>query len=200
MKQFSILLVLMLCVLSLNAQPVAIGSVAPGFSLKNVDGTTVSLSDYAKEKGVMVIFSCNPCPYALAYEDRIISLHNEFAPQGVPVVLINSNDPVQQPADSFEEMKKRAAEKNYPFPYLVDEGQHVYPAYGATRTPELFLLKNEGDGKFVVAYSGTVDDNYKDAAAVKMPYAANAIRAILAGKTPDPATTVAVGCGIKAKK
>lgn len=200
MKQFSTLLVLMLCVISLNAQPLAIGSVAPGFSLKNIDGTTVSLSDYANEKGVMVIFSCNPCPYAQAYEDRIIALHNEYASKGVPVVVINSNDPVQSTADSFEEMKKRAAEKNFPFPYLVDEGQKVYPAYGATRTPELFLLKNEGGGKFVVVYTGTVDDNYQDAAAVTVPYAANAISALLAGNTPDPATTVAIGCGIKAKK
>ena len=200
MKQFSILLVLLLGALSMNAQPIAVGSVAPGFSLKNIDGTTVSLSDYANEKGVMVIFSCNPCPYVIAYEDRMIALHNEFAPQGVPVVLINPNDPVQQPADSFEEMSKRATDKGYPFPYLVDEGQKAYPAYGATRTPEIFLLKNEGEGRFVVVYTGTVDDNYQDAAAVTIPYAANAVRALLANNSPDPATTVAIGCGIKAKK
>ena len=200
MKQFSVLLlVLWLGAWSMNAQPIAIGSVAPDFSLKNIDGKTVSLSDYDGDKGVMVIFSCNPCPYVQAYEDRIIALHKEFAPQGIPVVLINPNDAVQQPADSFEEMKKRAAEKNYPFPYLVDEGQKIYPAYGATRTPEIFLLKNEGSGRFVVAYTGTVDDNYKDAAAVTAPYAANAARALLSGSAPDPAATVAIGCGIKAK-
>ncbi|WP_298645992.1 thioredoxin family protein [uncultured Proteiniphilum sp.] len=199
MKQFLILSVLVWSVLSLNAQPIAVGSVAPDFSLKNIDGTTVSLSDYSNEKGVMVIFSCNPCPYVQAYEDRMIALHNEFAPQGVPVVFINPNDPVQQPADSFEEMQKRAGEKGYPFPYLADEEQQVYPAYGATRTPEIFLLKNEGNGRFVVVYTGTVDDNYQDAAAVTVPYAANAVRTLLAGNTPDPATTVAVGCGIKAK-
>lgn len=199
MKQFLILSVLTLSALLLNAQPIAVGSVAPGFSLKNIDGTTVSLSDYANEKGIMVIFSCNPCPYVQAYEDRMIALHNEFAPQGVPVVYINPNDPVQSPADSFEEMKKRAAEKNFPFPYLVDEGQQVYPAYGATRTPEIFLLKNEGNGRFVVVYTGTVDDNYQDPAAVTAPYAANAVRALLAGNNPDPATTVAIGCTIKPK-
>lgn len=200
MKKKSILLILTLGVLSMQAQPLAIGSAAPDFSLKNIDGTTVSLSDYENEKGVMVIFSCNPCPYVQAYEDRMIALHNEFASQGVPVVLINPNDAVQQPADSFEEMKKRAAEKNYPFPYLLDEAQEIYPAYGATHTPEIFLLKNEGDGRFVVVYTGTVDDNYQDAAAVTVPYAANAVRALLAGGVPDPATTVAIGCGIKAKK
>lgn len=200
MKQCSILLVLIVSALSMNAQPIAVGSGAPDFSLKNIDGTTVSLSDYVNEKGVMVIFSCNPCPYVKAYEDRMIALHNEFAPQGVPVVYINANDPMQSPADSPKEMKKRAEDKNFPFPYLVDEGQKVYPAYGATRTPELFLLKNEGDGRFVVVYTGTVDDNYRDVAAVTVPYAANAVRALLAGNTPDPATTVAIGCGIKAKK
>ncbi|HBT85227.1 MAG TPA: thioredoxin family protein [Porphyromonadaceae bacterium] len=184
--------------LSMSAQPISVGSQAPNFSLKNVDGATVSLSDYASEKGVMVIFSCNPCPYVKAYEDRMIALHNEFAPQGYPVVFINPNDDVQQPEDSMDKMRERASEKNYPFPYLKDEDQQVYQAYGATRTPEIFLLKNEG-GSFVVAYTGTVDDNYKDALAVEEAYASNAVKALLAGKNPDPATTVAIGCGIKKK-
>lgn len=199
-KQCLLFLILTLGALSLSAQPIAVGSIAPDFSLKNIDGTTVSLSDYENEKGVMVIFSCNPCPYVIAYEDRMIALHNEFAPQGFPVVFINPNDPIQQPADDVERMRERAQEKGYPFPYLVDEGQHIYPAYGATRTPEVFLLENNGDGTFVVRYTGTVDDNYQDAAAVQVPYAANAVRALLAGEEPNPATTVAIGCGIKPKE
>lgn len=199
-KQSLLFLILTLGALSLSAQPIAVGSIAPDFSLKNIDGTTVSLSDYENEKGVMVIFSCNPCPYVIAYEDRMIALHNEFAPQGFPVVFINPNDPIQQPADDVERMRERAQEKGYPFPYLVDEGQHIYPAYGATRTPEVFLLENNGDGTFVVRYTGTVDDNYQDAAAVQVPYAANAVRALLAGEEPNPATTVAIGCGIKPKE
>lgn len=186
--------------LVLQAQPIAVGSKAPAFSLKNIDGTNVSLADYAGEKGVFVIFSCNPCPYVKAYEDRMIRLHQEFAPLGYPVVLINPNDPVQQPDDSFEKMKQRAAEKNYPFPYLQDIEQTVYPAYGATRTPEVFLLKNDGDGNFTVAYTGTIDDNYQDEAAVEEKFAANAVQALMAGKQPDPATTRAIGCGIKVKK
>ncbi len=199
-KHFLLFTALIIGALSLSAQPIAVGSVAPDFSLPNIDGTTVSLSDYENEKGVIVIFSCNPCPYVIAYEDRMIALHNEFAPQGYPVVFINPNDPVQQPADAVEKMRERAEAKEYPFPYLVDEGQHVYPAYGATRTPEVFLLKNNGDGNFVVTYTGTVDDNYKDAAAVQVPYVANAVQALLAGNNPDPATTVAIGCGIKPKQ
>ena len=199
-KNFLLFTVLMISALMLKAQPIAVGSAAPDFSLKNIDGTTVSLSDYTNEKGVMVIFSCNPCPYVIAYEDRMIALHNEFAPQGYPVVFINPNDPVQQPADAVDRMRERAEAKGYPFPYLVDEGQHVYPAYGATRTPEIFLLKNNGGGNFTVAYTGTVDDNYKDESAVQVPYAANAVRALLAGNNPDLANTVAIGCGIKPKK
>ena len=199
-KQFLFFTLLTISALALNAQPIAVGSTAPDFSLTNIDGTTVSLSDYAQEKGVIVIFSCNPCPYVIAYEDRLIELHNEFAPQGYPVVLINPNNPEKQPADAVEKMRERAEAKSYPFPYLVDEGQRVYPAYGASRTPEIFLLKNNGNGNFTVAYTGTVDDNYKDAAAVTVPYAANAVRALLAGNNPDPATTVAIGCGIVPKE
>lgn len=197
-KEYFTLIALVLITLSMSAQPISVGSQAPNFSLKNVDGATVSLSDYASEKGVMVIFSCNPCPYVKAYEDRMIALHNEFAPQGYPVVFINPNDDVQQPEDSMDKMRERASEKNYPFPYLKDEDQQVYQTYGATRTPEIFLLKNEG-GSFIVAYTGTVDDNYKDALAVEEAYASNAVKALLAGKNPDPATTVAIGCGIKKK-
>ena len=200
LKNLFILLTLVFSSLSLNAQPIDVGSEAPGFALKNVDGNTVSLSDYSNENGVIVIFSCNPCPYVIAYEDRMIELHNEFAPQGYPVVFINPNDPITQPADSFEKMKERATAKNYPFPYLVDDDQKIYPAYGATRTPEVILKKNDGDGNFIVMYTGTIDDNYKDASQVSEQYAANAVRALIAGNNPDPATTVAIGCSIKPKQ
>lgn len=199
-RMFFILSVFVLGAVALNAQPIAVGETAPSFSLKNIDGSTVALSDYTNEKGVFVIFSCNPCPYVQAYEERMIRLHQEFAPQGIPVVLINPNDPVAQPADSFDEMKKRAAEKKYPFPYIADEGQLIYPAYGASRTPEVFLLKNRGDGSFVVTYTGTIDDNYQDESAVEEHFAANAARSLLEGKDPDPATTKAIGCGIKARE
>ena len=185
--------------ITLSAQPISVGSVAPDFSLKNIDGSTISLSDYSDEKGVMVIFSCNPCPYVIAYEDRIIDLHNKYASQGIPLVLINPNDTEKQPVDSMGEMRVRAEEKNYPFPYLKDSDQSVYKAYGASRTPEIFLLKNSGDGNFKVFYTGTVDDNYKDASEVKVAYASNAMEALLQGETSDPASTVAIGCSIVAK-
>jgi peroxiredoxin len=176
-----------------------IGDVARGFSLKNVDGKTVSLDDFKSEKGAIVIFTCNHCPYSVAYEDRIIALHNEFAPKGFPVVAINPNDPVRQPEDSFENMKIRAKEKNFPFVYLADETQEITKAYGATRTPHVFLLKNDG-GKMVVSYIGAIDENTQDAAAVEEPYVADAIHALLKGEVPKVASTKAIGCTIKWKK
>lgn len=199
MNRLLLFTVFALSAITLSAQPISVGSVAPDFSLKNIDGSTISLSDYSNEKGVMVIFSCNPCPYVIAYEDRIIDLHNEYATQGFPLVLINPNDEEKQPVDSMDEMKVRAEEKNYPFPYLKDVDQSVYKAYGATRTPEIFLLKNNGNGNFVVAYTGTVDDNYKDASAVNVSYASDAVKALLQGESPNPASTVAIGCSIVAK-
>lgn len=200
MKKQLLTLSLILFSLTLFAeQPLKIGEKAPGFSLKGVDGKTVSLSDYNNEKGVILIFTCNTCPYVVAYQDRMIGLHNKFAPLGYPVVTINPNDPSLSKGDSFEEMVKRAKEKEFPFPYLFDEQQTVFPAYGATRTPEVFVLKKTGDD-FVVAYTGTIDDNSNDESAVEEKYLDNAVSALLAGNTPDPATTKAIGCGIKVKK
>ena len=182
-----------------EAQSIKPGEKAPAFSLKGVDGKTVSLSDYNKEKGVILIFSCNTCPYVVAYEDRIIELHNKFAPKGFPVVAINSNNPELSKGDSFEEMKKKARDKSFTFPYLFDEKQDIFPKYGATRTPEVFLLKNTGNG-FEVVYTGTIDDNYKSAGEAKEKYVENAVKAVLKGISPEIPVTKAIGCGIKVKK
>jgi peroxiredoxin len=172
-----------------------IGDTAPDFSLKNVDGSMVSLADYEDAKGFIVIFTCNHCPYAVKYEDRIIELHNTYASQGYPVVAINPNDPEVQPADSFEAMQERAEEKDFPFAYLFDDGQKIYPQYGATRTPHVYLL----DAERVVRYIGAIDDNYADASAVSEKYIENAIAAMENGDAPNPAKTKAIGCTIKSK-
>jgi peroxiredoxin len=127
----------------------AIGDKATDFELKNVNGEMVSLSDYTDAKGFLVIFTCNTCPYAVAYEDRIIALDKKFSEKGVPVIAINPNNPSVQPGDSFDKMKKRAAEKGFTFPYLLDEGQKIYPQYGATRTPHVFLIEKTNEGKKV---------------------------------------------------
>lgn len=172
-----------------------VGDVATDFLLKSTDNKIVSLSSYPDAKGFIVTFTCNHCPYAVMYEDRLIALHKKYAPMGYPVVAINPNDPDVQPDDSFEKMKERAKEKEFPFDYLFDMDQKVYPVYGATKTPHVFLL----DAKHVVKYIGAIDDNARDADAVKVKYLENAIAAIEKGKNPDPATTKAIGCSIKSK-
>lgn len=175
-----------------------IGQIAPDFKLKNVDGRLVSLADIkdangVAPKGYIVAFTCNTCPYSIMYEDRLITLHNRFAPKGWPVVAIQPNDPSAKPGNSFEEMKVRAGEKGFPFVYLLDEGQKLYPQYGATKTPHIFLLDNARK----VRYIGAIDNNAQEAEAATRHYVEEAIQAIESGKEPDPATTKAIGCGIK---
>ncbi|MBS3806693.1 MAG: thioredoxin family protein [Bacteroidales bacterium] len=176
-----------------------IGDEAMNFRLKNVDGSYVSLSDYQDEKGAIVIFTCNHCPYAQAWEQRIIQIDKQFDPKGYPVVAIQPNDPELAPGDSFENMKKRARKKNYTFPYLMDETQEVYRTFGATATPHVYVLENEGKD-FIVRYIGTIDDNYKDADKVEKKYLAGAVNALLKGEKPEPQKTKAIGCSIKDKK
>ncbi len=173
-----------------------VGDTAPDFRLKNIDGKMVSLKDYKKAKGFIVTFTCNTCPYAVMYEDRIVELHKKMEPQGYPVVAIQPNDPGVQPGDSFSKMQQRAKEKKFPFAYLMDEGQKVYPQYGATRTPHIFLL----DKNLKVRYIGALDDNASDASAVTKRYVEDAIAALEKGKDPEVTSTKAVGCTIKAKK
>lgn len=178
------------------AEPLKVGDTAPDFSLKSVSGKMVALNDLKQAKGYIVTFTCNTCPYAQMYEERLINLHKKLAPMGWPVIAINPNDPAVTPGDSFAKMQERATEKKYPFEYLFDEGQKVYPAYGATRTPHVFLL--DKDRK--VRYIGAIDDNAEDATAVTKRYVEDAIEAINAGKDPEPNFTKAIGCTIKVKK
>ena len=133
---------------------------------------------------------------AVKYEDRVNQLAKKYKSKGYVLLAINSNDPEVQPDDTFELMKERAKDKGYAFPYLVDEGQKIYPQYGATKTPHIFLL----DKNLVVKYIGAIDDNADDASAVKERYLENAIAALESGKEPSPALTKAIGCSIKAKK
>lgn len=199
MKKSVMFVTFLFATLILAAQGYKVGDEAQNFNLKNIDDNMVSLSDYAKEKGVVVIFTCNHCPYAIAYEDRIIELDKKYKALGFPVVAINPNDAAKSPDDSFDNMKVRAKEKGFTFPYLYDEKQDVYPVYGATKTPHVYLLKNT-KGKFTVSYIGAIDDSAKDANSVKATYLDDAIDALLAGKSPELAETKAVGCSIKAKK
>jgi len=173
-----------------------IGDVARDFELPNVDGTQVSLSGLENTKGAIVIFSCNTCPYVKAYEDRMIQLHEKYAPKGYPVIAINSNDDQISPGDSFEAMKKRAKDKSFPFPYLYDKSQEVIKAYGGARTPHVYLLDKE-NGKYLVKYIGAIDNNYQNPSAVTEPYVENALESVLNGQQVKVETTKAIGCTIK---
>lgn len=173
-----------------------VGDVATDFKLKNVDNALVSLADFKKAKGFIVVFTCNTCPYSVAYEDRIIALDKKYKAKGYPVIAINPNDPEASPNDSFEDMKVRANEKGFTFPYLFDEGQKVYPQYGATRTPHVYILKKENK-KLRVAYIGAIDNNSHDASSVTKKYVEDAVDALLKGKTPKKKKSRAIGCTIK---
>lgn len=172
------------------------GDKATDFKLKSVDGKMYSMSDYKNAKGFIVVFTCNHCPFAVKYEDRIIALAKKYESKGYILLAINPNDPAAQPADSYDLMKVRAKEKGFTFPYLFDEGQKIYPQYGATKTPHVFLL----DKNLIVQYIGAIDDNVEDASAVKEKYLENAIAALESNATPSPQTTKAIGCSIKTKK
>jgi peroxiredoxin len=200
MKRIALIFTLtVIAVTMVFSQGYKIGDKAIDFKLKNVDGKMVSMADFKNAKGFVVIFSCNHCPYVVAYEDRMIELHNKYAAKGYPVIAINPNDPEAQPQDSFEKMIERSKEKKFPFVYLFDEGQKIYPVYGATRTPHIYLLNKKGKD-LIVEYIGAIDNNYKDASQVTETYLADAIDALLAGKKPQVTETKAIGCTIKVKK
>lgn len=173
-----------------------VGDKATDFKLKSVDNKMYSMADHKDAKGFIVVFTCNHCPFAVKYEDRIIDLAKKYKSKGYVLLAINPNDPAAQPEDSFELMQKRAKEKKFTFPYLFDEGQKIYPQYGATKTPHVFLL----DKNLVVKYIGAIDDNVEDASQVKEKYLENAIAALEKGEEPTPNTTKAIGCSIKVKK
>ena len=186
-----------------NTPPVpagySVGDVVTEFTLKNVDGRNVSLNDYKNQEGVIVIFTCNHCPYAKAYESRIMELDKKYASLNYPVLAINPNDPIAEPEDSPENMKERAKKMNYSFPYLFDATQQVAKDFGATRTPHLFLLQ-QVDGKFKVAYIGAIDDNMDDASAAQNKYVEQAIASLKKGEKPAVTFTKAIGCTIKWKE
>jgi len=198
-KIAGLLLISLFTIGILSAQGYKVGDAATDFKLKGVDNKMISLENHKDAKGFIVIFTCNHCPYSIAYEDRIIALDKKYAPLGYPVVAINPNDPALEPKDSFELMIKRAKEKGFTFPYLFDDGQKIFPQYGATKTPHVFILKKEGT-KNIVKYIGAIDDNYKNAADVSKKYVEDAVDALLANREVEVKTTVAIGCSIKVKK
>ena len=196
-------MLVVVAVLFVNASETApgyeVGDFAKDFKLPNIDGKTVSLADYSSAKGFIVVFTCNTCPYANAYESRIIDLDKKYASKGFPVIAINPNDISQQPGDSMEKMKSRAEDKGYTFPYLRDDSQEVAKAFGATKTPHVYILNKEATDKYKVEFIGAIDDSPRDASDVSERYVEAAIDALLGGKKPQITEKRAIGCTIKWK-
>lgn len=199
MKKILIFGLFILATITVNAQAYQVGDQAKDFKLKNVNGKMISLADYDDAKGFIVIFTCNHCPYSVAYQDRIIKIDKKYKAKGFPVIAINPNDPELYPSDSFDNMIKRSKEKDFSFPYLFDETQEIYRAYGATKTPHVFILSNNS-GKYTVEYIGAIDNNYQDESKVTKHYVEDAVNALLQNKKPTVTATKAIGCGIKTKK
>ncbi len=170
-----------------------LGDAAPAFSLPGVDGKTYRLEDFSSAKALCVIFMCNHCPYVKATIDRIIALQRDYAGKAAQVVGINSNETVNHPEDSFEQMIRWAKEKAFNFPYLRDDTQAVARAYGAERTPHIFVF----DQSRKLRYTGAIDDNTQDPTKVKRRYLREAIDALLANQPVKEAETHAIGCSVK---
>lgn len=173
----------------------AIGDVLPAsdVEMKNVDGKMVTIASVKGEKGTLVVFTCNHCPFAKAWEDRITALGNEFKAKGIGSIAINANDPKNMPADGFAAMVKRAKKLGLEFPYAVDATSDLARTYGATKTPEVFLF----DGENKLVYHGAVDDNSRDPAGVESHYLKDALTALAGGEPIEMTSTKAVGCSIK---
>ncbi|MFQ5950109.1 MAG: thioredoxin family protein, partial [Nitrospiria bacterium] len=158
-----------------------------------VDGRDYSLADFNEKKVVVVMFTCNHCPYVQAYEGRLIAIQRDFSERGVALVAINANETKNYPEDDFQKMVLRAKKKGYNFPYLRDETQEIADAYGAHYTPEVFLLGEERR----LQYTGRIDDNWDHPESARSHDLRNAIEAVLSGKTVESPETHAIGCTIK---
>jgi peroxiredoxin len=175
----------------------AIGSYAPDFELPGVDGEVHHLARYLERfKAVGVVFMCNHCPYVGYYLDRLKQVQTDFQAQGFTLIGINPNDAEQYPDDGFEPMKAFAKEQGLNFPYLRDVTQDVAQTFGAAKTPQIFLLNQQGK----LCYVGAIDDNAQEAQAVKQQYLRDAIAQALQGQTPSPSSTEPVGCSVKWRK
>lgn len=197
MNKLKLLLFTVLLATAISAQNgYDIGALAADFNLENIDGSFVSLSDFNESKGFIVVFTCNTCPYAVAYEDRIEALNKKYAKKGYPVIAIMPNNTEIKPGDSLDAMRKRANKKGYTFPYLIDREQAVFPQYGATKTPHVYVLQKNNE-MLIVRYIGAIDDNYKDANKVVLKYVEDAVDALLMNRKVPVSKTRAIGCSIK---
>lgn len=174
-----------------------IDDVATDFKLENVDGKMVSMADYPDANGFIVIFTSNTCPYSVAYENRINALNKKYVAKGYPVIAIMPNNAGPKSGDNMKAMKARTKAKGFTFPYVLDASQKIYQQFGATKTPQVYVLEKTKNG-FTVKYSGAIDDNYQDEQAVSKRYVEDAVNALLDGAEVPEQKTRAIGCSIKA--
>ena len=172
-----------------------IGDSAPDFRLPGVDGKEYALESFKDAKLLVVVFSCNHCPFVIGSEERMIRFHADFAPRALAMMAINSNETQNHPMDSFELMIKRAKEKNFQFPYLRDESQEVAKAYGALRTPHFYVF----DQQRKLRYTGRMDDNPREPGKETTHELRDAVEALLRGKKPPVEVTNPIGCNVKWK-
>ncbi|QOV91344.1 thioredoxin family protein [Humisphaera borealis] len=193
----------------------AINDAAPDFDLPGTDGRHYTLASFADATALVVVFSCNHCPYVIGSEDRMIAFARRYASQGVRMIAINSNETDDHPTDSFEHMVERAREKQFPFAYARDDTQAVALAYGALRTPHYYVFTKDSPGPGVASdsppdggskppvwrlrYTGRMDDNPRNPGTEKTHELADAVDALLAGKQPAVAVTNPIGCNVKWK-
>ncbi len=170
-----------------------IGQTAPDFNLPGVDGKDYSLKDFKNAKILVVVFSCNHCPYVIGSEDRMIKFYNDYKNKGVAMIAINSNETVGHPTDSFEHMVAHAKEKGITWPYVRDDSQEIALAYGALRTPHYYVF--DQDRK--LRYTGRMDDNPRNPGQEKTHELRDAIDALLGGKKPPVELTNPIGCNVK---
>jgi len=197
MKKF-ISLILIGCLTILSAKELDLGSILPlgDIKMEDISGKDISLNDAKGENGLLVIFSCNTCPWVIAWEDRYVELAETYKDKGVGIVAINSNETKFENVDSMEEMQEHAQENGYNFYYTMDKKSNLARAFGATRTPHIYLF----DKKDKLVYRGAIDDNARKPDKVENTYLADAIDNMLAGSAIDPAATKALGCAIKFAK
>ena len=181
-----------------NTKGYSLGDAVADFRLKNVDGRQITLTEFRSQKGLIVVFMSNHCPFSKAYEDRLIALDRKFSPQGYSVLAIMPNDPKAYEDDSFENMQIRSREKGYSFAYAIDETQATARAFGSTRTPEVYVLKQAG-GQFVLEYMGAIDDSPQDSASAQRRYVDEAVSNLLSGRPVQSPITKPIGCAIKWK-
>lgn len=189
----------MLFSLYLYPQEYKVGSIIKDFKLLDVSGKTISLSDYKSAKGFVIVFTSNTCPFSKLYEERLNKLSLKYKDIGFPVIVINANDQEIQPGDSYENMKLKAEEKQFGFPYLFDDNQKITSLFNPLKTPHAFVVLKDSHN-YKIVYSGAIDDSPSNPATIKVNFIEKAVEELLAGKKVSMSTSKPVGCTVKWKK